>query len=554
MSRFLHLCLVTCAVALALACGSGSDQEASSIGGAIDQEVVSSESGYEVWASDADGNFIKKGELTEGTDGNDMTYQVNGLLKGTEYTVGVYKIVNGYEKVEMLSTVVVASDSTGLVSEPEGSSKARNKTKRYKRQMNLVTTYVSQKLRTRRAAAKASGQSAVSVTLSTVITEVFNTDGTAEVSLDNIEGEGGEVSITTASGTKVTASSLAKVPTLLIAAVETLKVVASTVATYTSTTVVKAADLQVLTSIITVVSNSVTVEALTTGITTIATTTTTTVTIDVTKITEEIVAAVDKEVEVYENEVASITVTDFDVVDGYGTKTGNNFAITTLNPVFVVTLSAALPANTTLASVATVAFTKGDTTGVATDKIMEVANGTKVYLMVKESASDLEAGAAGWLQPGTEYGYSVTGKTGAAVTVSSKSGTITTSDITVTMAYSSSESQVDLGVGSYTGVTGTKPTLYVHLADPIKAPSDVAPDYGIVGTNGLTFTVGGTGKVLDSGDVTVALSDDETNASVSYAKITVADSSILSASTSYTVVVNGDLTKVGSTTAAAITP
>ena len=180
MNKHLFFILLSVLISCALACSGGSNVENTrSIAGSIDATIVgSSLVGIELWAVENDDVF-RKGTITQGAVGEDHTYIVKGLKDNVEYKVVVYRTY-GYEKLELLSTLVTTNSTTGSLSKP-----LRAKAK-IKRQINILTTFISNKLlNTRRTGG--------TDTMSSILTTIFDGD-INDIDLINIDG--GEISAT----------------------------------------------------------------------------------------------------------------------------------------------------------------------------------------------------------------------------------------------------------------------------------------------------------------------------------------------------------------------
>ncbi len=181
MNKYLYFILLSVLILSALACsGGGSNVENTrSIAGSIDATLVgSSLTDIEVWAVENDEAF-RKGSITLGVNGEDHTYLVKGLKDNVEYRVVIYRAY-GYEKLELLSTLVTTNSTTGSLSKP-----LRSKTKT-KRQINVLTTFITNKLLNARSTGGTD-------TMSSILTTIFDGDIN---NIDLINIEGGEISVT----------------------------------------------------------------------------------------------------------------------------------------------------------------------------------------------------------------------------------------------------------------------------------------------------------------------------------------------------------------------
>ncbi|MBF0196737.1 MAG: hypothetical protein HQL32_03470 [Planctomycetes bacterium] len=550
MKKISLLGLLVLGLVLSIACGGGGDDVARSIQGGIDSSVVDSSDGLEVWALDKDGRQVRKGTIIPAADGvdEDMGYEISGLLDNYEYTVVLYKVYDGVNKLELLSTVVTTSAETS-----SGLAKPK-----WKRQMNTMTTYISRKYRAARAASPTTV-----VLLTTVIAEVIP----AGADLDSLASEGGVVTvggsaavlspvaeqaifvmnITVASVVSMTNDAIAAAITSINAVVATISSaktaddVLTSAVTASLDTVTKAADQTVLAEKIAEVDTGISdidqvLENIESGD------------------TEALADAAEDAADTNSGETPDVDVAaSFSIDAAYGTVVGDNFTISTLNPVFKVSLTAALDAVfTNVVSITFTNNTSNETVSLDTAlgtklTTLKSTDGKTVYVMVM--AKDTELGTSGWLQPGTTYSYAITEKSGydLALTGGDQAGTITTKAVTCTLPYVSGESQINLGVTNAMG-TGATPTLYIHSSKALtKGTGDT---YGILDQLTWTLTKGTTeygSRTLTSSDVVVTLIGG-TSTSFTGASIALQSGAALTASTSYSVAITGDLDYVDGST------
>ena len=209
---------------VAVACGGSGSGNTRSIAGAIDSSVLSKStltSGtYEVWAEQA-GTKVKKGVISVASSSSeDSTYSVDGLTDGVTYEIVVYRVV-GFDRISVMSTVATASSTSGSLTKASGLGKVS-----YKRQINMVSTYVTKKY----VVAKASSSS---VTLSSITTTVF---GSSSVSLDTVVSVNGQLATTAGIGLAIVDSvATAAVSQLTFATVAMASMSATSAASQAST-------------------------------------------------------------------------------------------------------------------------------------------------------------------------------------------------------------------------------------------------------------------------------------------------------------------------------
>ncbi len=565
--------LVSLLAVFSLACGS-SGGNARSISGTIDSSVISSDTGdYEIWATKG-GSYLKQGTLSISETG-DSSYTIDGLVDGQVYKVELVRAVSG-DKVPVLSTVVVASSTSGTVS--AGSSKARQAARAGVRQMNVLTTYIANSILAETADA-----------ISSALTSVIG----AGYSIDDLSMSGGQISVGV---TKVVVSSpLARIAmtqvTLSVAATVTMtsaNVASSSVAlksflrsVSTATTVenivsavntgsalkniIEAASTAFATALVRIDTVTATVLARNSSVSVtnilaavsnasldsfladsgtiyLRTGTAAGITVDVRIYlsvlplsTAELDSAVNNAIEgdAATSSGTTVVVSSFTLANSnYGSKmvNTNNFKINTLAPVFKVVLSSAL--TTTFDNLVTVSITSptgsiSNTTLSATAApVTSVADGKIYYLFVKKSSSTTLGDNE--LNPGTAYSYSIAPKSGVTLYYNSASsasvtGTITTDDLTVTYPVATPA----LAMVSSTAVVlaETTPVFLFHSKNPI-APTD---------TTALLETV--TFKVDGNAANTSALTISDNTAYA--AKVTVSSSAGLVSGVTYAL----DITK-----------
>lgn len=99
----------------ALSCGGGQDEELSStISGTIDASYFEDTTRLEVWAI-RNGIREKRGLIEQGQNGEDHTYVIQGLAKGEVYVVSVYRVLTEKLSVEVLSTVLTADGNSSTL-------------------------------------------------------------------------------------------------------------------------------------------------------------------------------------------------------------------------------------------------------------------------------------------------------------------------------------------------------------------------------------------------------------------------------------------------------
>jgi hypothetical protein len=164
---------------MSIACsGSSNTESARMISGSVDVSIVGSDlSELEIWALENNERF-RKGNITAGVNGEDHTFSIEGLKDQVEYKVVLYRSF-GYNKLELLSSLVRASATTGILSK---SARQKSQTKR---QINILTTFITNKYLANRAAG---GTDSVS----SIMTTIFDGQVT---DLDLINYDGGEITI-----------------------------------------------------------------------------------------------------------------------------------------------------------------------------------------------------------------------------------------------------------------------------------------------------------------------------------------------------------------------
>ena len=219
----------------------------------------------------------------------------------------------------------------------------------------------------------------------------------------------------------------------------------------------------------------------------------------------------------------TVTVNSFDLADAtFGTKTGSNFMLYSLAPVFKVTLATAVTSGTGFAKIedlVNLTLTHGATSTVVTSSNAKAwsSDGLTYYIHVFNTSAVAKSGSE--LEAGETYTYSIASKDTATYTLksTSTSGTITVADITFTLPFDGSAnntSQVALGTSTtYNGLSVSSAlTFVVNSASSVTYSTT---DTDIIGATGLItgLTRGGsaiTGAVVSaasetSGTISVTL-------------------------------------------------
>lgn len=613
LKKFIAIPILLVSLVFALACGG--DDEASNgrtITGAIDSGVVSDTTNIGVQATDDSGTSFK-GTITAGSNGEDHTYSISGLSDGVAYTVSVFRSV-GLSKVTLLETVVTASSSTGTLAL---SSKAR-----YKRQANMVTTYISKKY-------AASRTTDSSVTLSSVVTTVF---GSSSVSLDTVVSEGGSITVAGSAAViqdAVAATAITQLTFATVAAVSmsdtnlssqssTFSSFASTLATATTqaavtgsisslgtlvssagsnfATLAASADatattlfaaggsiatqltsltLDTLAVTVNAAANSRALAAGATLPSSFLTTLASAATITASAIQSQAVSLavaqasnLGQSASELENQVnnpttggstTTVTISSFELASAsYGSRSGNDFTVNTLAPIFKVVFSSAVTSpssviDVTLTNSATSASQNFTTASSYLNTIASSDNKTH-YIMVKKSSSAGFTDSQG-LRPGTAYTYAITAKTGYALSFSGRSenGTITTEDVTFTLPFdgsSANQSLVNISDSStYNGLNASSnQTFYVNVKSgwKVQYTTSNTTTYGIFGGSGVlnaTLSVDGataSAVALTGTNLTVHDINDSSSTGWTDAFGVTLASSVISASKTYTIAITSN--------------
>lgn len=204
-----------------------------------------------------------------------------------------------------------------------------------------------------------------------------------------------------------------------------------------------------------------------------------------------------------------VPISSFDLAHAtYGTKSGNDFTVHTLAPVFRIAADKALAGGIgdyVSISVSGASASLGASQIFDGNLVRKVTADNKTFLlMVKKSASTaISAGKE--LSPGASYRYTISPVSGkylvvAGVETTAISGTIKVMDIAFTypVSDSTSDSLVNLGVLSFTGMASTTPAFLVHSRLPIHGYNGEPASYGVLGY--LTVTLNGSRRVFNTGN------------------------------------------------------
>ncbi len=214
---------------------------------------------------------------------------------------------------------------------------------------------------------------------------------------------------------------------------------------------------------------------------------------------------------------STIAASSFELAHStYGYRSGDNFVVNSLAPVFVVQL--ALPLPSSFSNLVTLKIVHSDATGglavsesSVTQYVRQVdASSTAIYLMVLKAASATIT-RPGELAPGHIYGYTITPKSGYILNfrgsaVSSISGSITTRNVTFTYPVTSSttDSMVDLGFSTFRGLASTTPSFLVHSRYAIDQFNSSAASSGYGVLSYITVTMNNASAFNTAQFVTVS--------------------------------------------------
>lgn len=641
MSRYLGIITTAISFAFAMACGGGggSGTNVTSVTGALDSSVLTSSmisSGeYEVWAKQGD-TYIKKGVISQASAaGEDPTYRVDSLEKGQTYTIELAR-VSGFTKAPVLSSILPQiSESDASLTKAYAMQKVK-----YKRQMNMVSTYIARKM-------AASNASASSITAASVSSMVSQTFGSSVTSLSDIVMDNGKITTVAGSGivfasplaravmTQMTVATSAMVcmsSTSLSVATQTLSTFMETIVSATSITQITTTTLvsQMTSLVSTAVSTSsaasfsstmasadtITYAALggassfgSASITTSLTTTmTSTSTFASSVLAVEIMSAIatnttvssayvstmatDAGVSVATLQAAasttvassgaaaglsttqisqavnaasgSVNIAEFDVAHAtYGSRYAFNFTLSTLSPVFRIKLDTALPTGSAFSDYVDITI-KGTSTTITNanlsgDTLLKVvsADNQTFLLMVKKTASTTIT-TSSELRPGGTYTYTITTKNGKNVQMEGREvtkveGTISVKAVTFTYPITSTttDSLVNLGVSTYTGLSSLTPTFLVNASDNVDQYVRTSSAYGVL--DDLTIQVKKSGTVIAALNTGTQMT--VSSASESAALVAPKTTAGIASGTSYTLsVTNKTMTIKGTALTAASLP
>ncbi len=572
MKKITAVSVLLLSAVLAIACGGGGgDSNARAITGTVDSSVLSAANAasgeYEVWAM-LKGEYLKKGTLTPGSSGEDSTYAIDGLSNGTDYTVALVR-VSGFTKTPVLQTVITANDSSGSL------SKAGREKVRRKRQMNVATTYVAQRYAAAVAAGTSVTVTSVttavfgsSVSLDNIVMDkgaMTNSSGTGITFADPVARAAvTQLTVVTAVSVTMSSSALASNASAIasfisaVSSATSLSSIVSQSAGSLSTlvnTVIAASSASAFSTVLAAV-DTYTAAALGGGsiATTIANMSVTTLTVasfavetmvatvtgatisstyistlstasgistaSIQTQTSTLVSTVGAAAGLTTSQISTaqasaggtVTITSFELAHAaYGTKSGDDFSLNTLAPVFKVVLDTALTAST-FSDYVTVSLQGGSTSvtnsSLTSDTLVRTVtstDGKTIFLMVKKAAS-VDITAKSELSPGGSYSYTITPVTGKTLVMSGKSfplsGKITVKNITFTYPITSStaDSLVNLGVSTFTGLSSTTPTFVVHSKKAMDQFSATATGYGVLSYMTITTKkAGSTISALNTG-------------------------------------------------------
>ena len=260
-------------------------------------------------------------------------------------------------------------------------------------------------------------------------------------------------------------------------------------------------------------------------ITTLATTSTTITTTTITTSSTTLVTSLGTSAGLTDAQVAStttaiatattttVTVSLFDLADStYGTKSGSNFTLYSLAPVFKVTLASAVTGITKIEDLVKLTLTHGSTSSVVSSSNAKswTADGLTYYIHVFNSSA-VAAVSGSELRAGETYTYAIASADTSKYTLSSTStsGTVTVADITFTLPFdgsSNNSSQVALGTSTtYNGLSASSAlTFVVNSASSVTYSTT---DTDIIGATGLitSLTRGGsavTGAIVSAASET----------------------------------------------------
>jgi len=575
--------VVAASILVALACGGsdGSNSSASNLtvgtgpssyAGTIDKTTIPTASTVRVGAFQ-DGDLISEVVPTQGSGDEDHTFTIAGLQNG-DYTVSVYRVIGSTVDTSSFPPMseddrLVLLSSPATVTGAEGVAEAVSSKTSFKRQINVITTFVVNRI---------ANDNTGATNVSTVLTELF---GSVVASLDEIDMSGGEIS----SGSEtlfVSDDTISQAIQFMSTAIAATSVLGTSSITDSVKTNVTSTFSQ-----LSLVTNSLTA-ALSSYSTLLATASTE----NSSAVTSLIAAASSFVNDVLDGDITNLTtsltpasvaaadantykVLSFGLASGannaYGTTSGVggvDFSLNTLAPVFKLsfvsgnTLTEAeakalltmtvTDGTTTLTESGTVSSQLSDLVDVVADSPdATTGEASTFYLLVKKDYSSTTAAA---LEPGKTYTYTLTATDSPSKlrfgSASSRSGTITTKDVTITLPYAGASSPdvaaINLsGNATHSGLSADQSlVLYVDAANGVQVDQTDAIGYGIVGSDSaLNISVYKNGsKTASATDSNVEATDvmffsDETGASVTSGMLTL-DSAVIEAGTEYSVTIS----------------
>lgn len=253
-----------------------------------------------------------------------------------------------------------------------------------------------------------------------------------------------------------------------------------------------------------------------------------------------------------------VNATTFELAHAtYGAKdTSGNFTISTLSPVFKIVLAGALSSGQKFSDFVTVTLTNTSSkvsisnTDLSTDTLVRTvtSDNKTFYLMIVKSASANIA--AKELSPGETFSYSIKPQSGKTLKLdgtekSEVSGTITIKDITFTypVISTTTDSLVDLGVSTFSGLSSKTPTFVINSKSAMDDFSSSSNSFGILPKITTSVKAGTTTiAALKTGNNFTT-----TSATSLGALVTVKTSAGLAAGTSYTLDITATTLTVGGT-------
>ena len=563
------------AILVALACGTTESSNtagvnltqgngALSYGGRIDKSSVPTASAVRVGAF-KNGTLVSEVIPTQGAGTADHEFTITGLDTDVD-TVSVYRVVGTTVDTSVFPPTSednrqILLSAPATVDATTGSNDVVISKTSYKRQINVITTYVANRI-----AADATKN------VNDVLTELF---GSVVANLDSIDVTGGNISTGT--------NTLVVEDDSISAAIQFMStaVVASSVM---SDSELKA-NASKLSTAITQLSAITAGDSLTTALSSYSELITEANSVS-SSVSALISAASSFVTQVMDGNISNLTtsltassvssvqtgaykVLSFGLASGsnlaYGSASGTggkNFSITTLAPVFELEfVSGNILTEAEAAALVSVQVSDGTTTLSSMTTISSLidvvaadpdssSRSNKFYLLVKKDYTSSEPA----LEPGTAYTYTISGNSSNAMSVSfggatSQSGTITTTDVTLTRPYTGTEvASANLsGNATHSGVSAS-----TDLEFRLDAKNGVVVDqtdsvgYGIVGSgsdlnfsvykNGAT-TATATDTNVQANDVT--FSTTESTSSISSGTLTLS-SALLEAGATYKIVISDE--------------